>query len=180
MKKIIILLMLIPTIAFGYDLERDLNTLFKYVSQTQEITVDGSIYEVDMRRLLVMTMGIESNFGKDKYHGRVAKSPMQFELSTAEHYVKIIPELRQYLESKIGRKLTFKDRDCIYISYLIYMSKLQHHHKWLTRHKRYFIETGDIEWLVYKVLWNSIKGASTYKKWTYRYGLYYKGGYYEV
>lgn len=173
MKKIFVLFILLSNIVFGYDLERDLNTLFKHVPRIQEIKIDGYVYEIDMQHLLIMTMGVESNFGKDKYKGRIAKSPMQFEMTTAEHYVKIVPELKIYLESKLNRKLTYNDKDCVFITYLIYMSKLQYHTEWLTKYKKILHNTGDVEWLVYKVMWNSIKGASTYNKWKYRYSLYY-------
>lgn len=48
------------------------------------------------------------------------------------------------------------------------MSKLRYHKNWLDKYYNFFLETGDTEWLVYKVLWNSIKGKSNYNTWNIR------------
>lgn len=48
------------------------------------------------------------------------------------------------------------------------MAKLRYHKGWLDKYYNFFLETGDTEWLVYKVLWNSIKGKSNYNTWNIR------------
>lgn len=174
MKKIILLgMLLLSFISHGYsvdNLSKDLDTLFTIVSNEQELQVDGVTYKLDIRHLLEMTLQIESRFGQDKYGGRIAKTPFQYEPTTAEHYVKIMPELKKYIEDKLERKLNLYDnKDCVFVAYIIYMSKVQHHKKWLDKYsKTYFRKSGDLEWLLYKTLWNSVKGHSTYKKWKQR------------
>lgn len=169
MKKIIIagLLFCTSIIASGYsqkNIERDLNKLFTIVSETQELSIEGVTYELDVRELLEMTLQVESRYGKDKYTGRYAKTPFQYEEPTTKHYMKIMPELKKHIEYKIGRKLNmYKDSDSVFVAYIVYMGKIRYHKNWLDKYaKTYFRKSGDLEWLVYKVLWNSVKGQSTY------------------
>lgn len=165
MKKIkyLILGLLLSASAFGFEIPR-----------YQEIMVKDEIVEIDMHRLLALTQMVESRGGKDPYHGRVAKTSFQYEMETAEHYVNLVPEFRSYIESELGRELKFgSEEDAPYIAYIIFMAKLQYHRGWLDKYYKYYKETGDIEWLVYKVYWNSVKGASTYKKWNQRIAEYH-------
>lgn len=174
MKKLIIALMIIiGTTTFGKltpkQIDRDIERLFKIVSPIQELNVNGNIMEIDLKRLMRMTAMVESRFATNKYSGKIAKSAFQYEMATANHYVGIVGELKNYLETEIGREISLtNDNDCVYVTYLIYMSKLRHHRGWLDKYYTLFRETGDIEWLVYKVLWNSVKGATTYNKWQNR------------
>lgn len=172
MKKIILLLTVITTLSFGYSPEqihKDIDTLFTFVSDTHEIRINGNLYEVDMRELLLQTARIESNFARDKYTGQVGKTFMQIEEKSALWYLGKAPELKKYLEECLGREIKWdRDEDAVFTAYIFYHSKLLKHYKWLDRfsHTKYF--TGDIEWYVYKIFYNSTAGASTYKKWLYR------------
>lgn len=123
-----------------------------------------------MRYLLLMTAQIESSFGRNKYNGRYAKTYMQLEEDSARHYVKIMPELKNYIEKNLGRKLQFNtNKDAVYIAYILYMSKIQHHYKWIDKYKyRLYNQHHDVEWFIYKLFYNSVKGASTYTTWVKR------------
>lgn len=149
------------------QIDNDIKTLFKIVNSKQDLRIKEKFYIIDLQHLLEMTAQIESRYGKDNYKGRIAKSPFQLEEDTAHHYIKIVPELKAHLEGSLGRKLKVEnERDCVYNTYLVYMAKLRYHKQWLDKYSK--LSNDDVEWLVYKVLWNSVKGASTYNKWKQR------------
>lgn len=179
-NKMLILFFTVFSLSFGgkYPVEnihRDIDTLFEIVSDTHEIRVGNHDLKVDVRRLLLQTAMVESNFARDKYKGRVAKTYMQIEEKTAKWYLSQVPELREYIEERLDRKLVwYKDRDAMFVAYLIYMSKIRTHHSWIDkyRHSKHF-QHGDIEYFVYKLFFNSIKGASTYSRFVSREKEYY-------
>lgn len=139
------------------------------IPATQDILISGEVKQINMERLLDMTQMIESRGGKDNYKGRVAKTSYQYELETVNHYLSLIPDLKAYVESELGRELdVHSEDDARYVAWLVYMSKLQYHRAWLDKYNKYYKQSGDIEWSAYKVLWNSVKGASTLNKWRQR------------
>lgn len=139
------------------------------IPRTQTLEIGGEIHHINIDRLLDLTRQIESRGGKDNYQGRYAKTSYQYELDTVQHYLSAVPELKSYVEERLGRKLNIlSEKDARYITWLVYMAKLRYHKSWLNKYYTYYLETGDTEWLIYKVLWNSIKGKSTYKKWQQR------------
>ena len=174
MKNIIILLsLLVYNSVFSnmsvVDIDKDINNLFRIVNQYQDIRIEDEFYSVDMKRLLQMTCMVESRYATNNYKGRVAKSPFQYEMDTATYQVKQVGLLKDYLESQLGRKINVNnEKDCVYITYLIYMSKFRFHFNWLEKYSYKYFNNKDIEWLCYKILWNSTKGATTYKKWKER------------
>lgn len=176
----IILFFIISINLFCYpikNIKNDINKLFTLVDKEQQIIIDEQLYVVDMKRLLWLTAGMESNFGRDKYTGRVAKTYMQLEPKSAEHYIKIIPQFRFYLANELNRNINIqKNSDAMYVTYLFYMSKIQYHFNWINKYKYIFYETNDLEWFIYKLYFNSIKGQSTYKKWKYRENILIKEG----
>lgn len=160
MKKFryLLLSVLISTTGFSFEIPR-----------YQDIVVKDEVVRIDMHRLLDQTQMIESRGGRDVHRGRVAKTSYQYEIQTAEHYVNLVPELKSWIEEELGKTLKFNcEEDARNIAYLIYMSKLQYHRDWLDKFDRYYRETGDVEWAVYKIYWNSIKGATTRRKWNQR------------
>lgn len=173
MKKAIITLLLLSQVVLGKtkgEIDRDIEKLFSITSKTQQLQIKYDIVNVDLERLMRLTTMIESRYGTNTYKGRIAKSPFQYELDTARHYISVVPELKSFLECELGRQINVDNEDdCVYITYLIYMSKIRHHKNWLDKfYNKYYKNSKDAEWLVYKVLYNSIKGASTYKKWKQR------------
>ena len=168
-KRLILLLGLISTLCFGYkypveDIHKDVDTLFTLVSDTHEVNINGSILQLDLRRLLLMTAMVESNMARDRYRGRVAKTYLQIEETTAKWYLSQVPELRRYIESRLGRRLVWnKDKDAMFVSYLIYFSKMKAHPHWVDkfRKSKHFVD-GDVEYYIYKIYHNSILGATTY------------------
>lgn len=177
-KISILFLLLIRLTTFSqYPIEnihKDLDKLFTIVSESHEVKIGNHIYEVDMRTLLIQTAGMESNFARDKYSGRVAKTYLQIEEKTAKWYLSQVPELKTYMEIELGRKLIWnKDEDAIFIAYILYMSKVQQHTSWLNKFRKSKYFTGDIEWYMYKIFHNSIKGKSKYKKWKFRANQYF-------
>lgn len=172
MKKIIMLLLIISSLAFGKSVEsinKDIDKLFTIVNQYQDIKLKGEYLRVDLKELLKLTAQVESRYGRDNYKNRVAKGVFQYEMATAIYYVKQVGILKSYIEEQLGRKIDVNNEDdCVYITYLIYMSKFRFHFDWLNKYYSYYSETNDIEWLVYKVFWNSIKGATTREKFIQR------------
>lgn len=166
-KRIVVLVLFTQTLFAG--ISSDIDRLFTIVNDKQEIIIKDSIHTIDLRRLLQMTAMIESRYGTNKYDGRIAKTPMQYELSTADFYTDYMSELTNYMTKEFDTPYSAsQELTGIFHSYIIYMGKLQLHHKLLDRYYHYYSDTGDTEWLVYKVLWNSIKGKSTYDKWKQR------------
>lgn len=150
------------------------STLSAFEIPAQDILISGDVKQINMERLLDMTQMIESRGGKDNYKGRIAKTSYQYELETVNHYLSLIPDLKAYVESELGRELDlYSEDDARYVCWLVYMAKLQYHRNWLDKYNEYYNQSGDVEWAVYKVLWNSIKGASTFKKWRQREVEYY-------
>lgn len=173
MKKAIITLLLLSQVVLGKTkegIDKDINKLFSIVSKTQQLQIKDDIVNVDLERLMRLTTMIESRYGTNTYKGRIAKSPFQYELDTAKHYISVVPELKKFLEDGLNRKISVdNENDCVYTTYLIYMAKIRYHKNWLDKfYNKYYKNSNDAEWLVYKVLYNSIKGASTYKKWKQR------------
>lgn len=178
-KKIIMSIFLISTISFGYKypvekIHKDIDTLFSIVSDTHEIKINNNVLKLDMKRLMLQTAMIESNFGRDKYRGRLAKTYLQIEEKSAKWYLSQVPELRDYIEDNIGRKIKWdRDSDAMFTAYLIYMSKIQQHGNWIDKFRKSKHFVGDLEYYVYKLYYNSIKGASTYSKWVKRENEYF-------
>ena len=173
MKRIIILLLIVSSVLHAKmtpkDIDKDINNLFKIVNQYQDIRIKDEFYSVDLKRLLQVTCMVESRYGTNNYKNRIAKSPFQYEMETATHYVKHVSILKGYLESQLGRRININsEKDCVYITYLIYMSKFRFHFEWLEKYSDKYFDNNDAEWLVYKIFWNSIEGATTYKKWKER------------
>lgn len=138
-----------------------------YALPNQEIIINNHIYTINMDLLLDMTAMIESRNGRDNYNGRVVKTYMQIEEETYKFYSNKVPEFKQYIEEKLGRKLIWdSDRDARYNAYIIYMGKMQTHSHWKDKLIKHF--NGDVEWYIYKIYYNSIRGKSTYKKWQQR------------
>lgn len=174
MKKFVtVLFMLIGLNTFGYSIDRinnDIHMLFDHygLPRTQNITIDGKQYELDWSRLLILTAGVESNFGQDNYSGRVAKTFMQIEEDSYKHYLKVLPATRDKV-AEYTNISQLKDSNAIAIAYVFYLSKMFHHSKWINLHKDIFYKSNkDVEYFVYKLYFNSIKGKSTYSKWIYR------------
>lgn len=173
MKKIIILLLIISSGLFARmstkEINKDLENLFKIVNQYQDIRIKDEFYSVDMKRLLQMTQMIESRGGRDNYLGKIAKTSYQIEEETLNHYIPLVQDLKYFLEKELDRPLIFgKEDDAIYYAYLLYMAKIRFHKNWIDKYyDKYYVDS-DVEWLIYKILYNSIKGKSTYKKWKER------------
>lgn len=171
MNKILIFILLSFQI-YCYPVNKiknDIETLFTFAEPIYEITIDKKIYQVDLKRLLWLTAGMESNFGKDKYSGRIAKTYMQLEPESAKHYIKVFKSTKIHVENNINRQLTtYYDKDAMYVSYILYLSKLHYHKNWIDRYKYIYYNTNDIEWFVYKLYYNSIKGKSKFTMWKYR------------
>lgn len=172
MKKLIILFIILFNVSFSYTVEEinaDIDKLFTFVSDTHDIKINNEIKTINLRELLRMTLMVESNYGRDNYKGRIAKTPFQLEPNTGKHYKNIVPELKTYIESCIGRKLNhLKDRDSVYVAYIIYMSKFTHHRSWVDKFSKSKYYNHDNEWFIYKIYWNSIVGATSYSKWEKR------------
>lgn len=155
-----------------YDIEninKDITNLFNIVSSTQDINIDNEIITIDLRRLIIMTSMIESRMGQDPYNGRIAKTYMQIEENTARHYIVRVGILKEFIESKINRKLQWdKDEDAIYVSYLLYMAKLKFHCDYLQKNFNKYNGKQDYEWAVYKIFYNTKYGSSSYKTWLKR------------
>ncbi len=165
----VMMIMIVCTLTTYAQINQNIDRLFTIVPEKQELIINGNIHTIDMRRLLQMTAMVESRYGTNKYTGRVAKSPMQYEPSTAEYYTDLQPELTKYITEELDAPL-FESHELtgVYVTYVTYMSKIQYHKRWLEKYYKYYRNTGDTEWLIYKVLWNSIKGKSTYQKWKSR------------
>lgn len=180
MYKIILLLMiLLNSVSFSKysyeNIHKDLDKLFNIVSHTHNMRIGSNTYNIDLRRLLLQTAMIESNFGRDKYEGRLAKTYLQIEEKTAKWYLSQVPELKSYIEESLGRELVwYRDDDAIYTAYLIYMSKIFKHNKWIDKYRnsKHFSD-GDLEYYIYKIFYNSIKGSSKYITWERREKEYY-------
>ena len=170
-KKVILIFFTLINLIYSYEKEdiiKDVDKLFSIMSDTHEIRINNYIVEIDMRQLLLSTAMIESNFGRDNYKGRVAKTYMQIEESTAIWYMSKVPELKNYLEEQLGRQLIWdRDEDAVFVSYIIYLTKIQVHYRWIDRFSQTLFN-GDVEWFIYKLYYNSIKGASKYTKWQHR------------
>lgn len=175
MKKILILLIMVVNFNNLFSkttpekLNKDMDKLFNIVSQYQDIKINGELKTIDMRKLLQVTLMLESRYGLDNYNVKHAKTPFQIEKVTGEHYLKINPYLKEYIEDNIGRKIKWnRDNDSVYATYIIYLSKLRYHYDWLDKLYSKVDGNKDTEWYVYKIYWNSVKGASTYVKYKKR------------
>lgn len=146
-------------------IHKEMKTLFSGVSDTHNITINGSTYDIDMRRLLETTAMVESNYGRDSYHNSHAISPFQYERTTVEWAIRVAPELHRHLSHIAGRTLNYrKTEDSVYYAYLIYFAKMRYHRNWLDS----YAELEDVDWDVYKVLYNSVKGKTTFATWKKR------------
>ncbi|MGL5646951.1 MAG: hypothetical protein ACRDDY_03790 [Clostridium sp.] len=167
MKQILFCLIVLSNlVCASQDIDNSLDKLFDIVPQQHEIQYKGKIYEIDMKALLEHTASIESNYGLDNYKkNKHAISQFQYEKQTVVWAMKVSKELVEYFEDQLGCKIDYKSgKHSAYVTYIIYMSKIRYHSNWLTKVK---VE-GDLDWKIYKIFWNSTKGASTYKKWKQR------------
>ncbi|MGL4425073.1 MAG: hypothetical protein ACRCZ0_08330 [Cetobacterium sp.] len=179
-KKTIIGLCVLSSLCLGanykqQDITKDVETLFSIVSDTHEVRIGENVHKIDLRVLMKQTAMVESNFGRDKYAHPRAKTYMQMEEPSARWYVARVPKLKEYIEFSLGRRLVWDDdRDAMFNAYLVYMGKLQTHGRWLDKFSDTEYFTGDIEWYVYKIMYNSIVGASKFERWESRRKEYYK------
>lgn len=167
-KRVILFTALLSTLCFGYkypveSIHKDVDTLFTIVSDTHEVNINGNTLQLDLRRLLLMTAMVESNMARDRYRGRIAKTYMQIEETTAKWYLSQVTELREYIEGRLGRKLIWnRDKDAMFVSYLIYFGKMKAHPQWVDKFRKSKYFNGDLEYFYYKIFHNSILGATTY------------------
>ncbi|MGL5961932.1 MAG: hypothetical protein ACRCZ0_08265 [Cetobacterium sp.] len=170
MIRIFLVFILSGYVSFGFgyskkDINRDLDILFTHVNINKVVNIQGKNYTVNMDKVLRMTAMIESNYGGDRARSKaVAKTFMQIEKKSADFYLKQVPKEKAYLEKRLGRKLIWdSNRDAIYVSYLIYMSKIKTHPKWLDKfaNTKHFSH-GNVNFYIYKLYYNSIKGKTTY------------------
>ena len=166
MRKLLIGMFMVGNMLYSNPIiDSSLDKLFKAVPRHHEIEYDGTMYEVDMRALLEHTAAIESNYGFDRYRNKHAISPFQYEKVTARWSMSVGKELVSYLEEKLGHRIEYGNVEhSAYIAYVIYMTKLRYHRDWLDK----FNVGGELDWKMYKILYNSIEGASTYEKWLFR------------
>ena len=171
--KIIIFGVILCISSYGRGIHNQISLnirkLMTITSQTQSLNVNGKIYEVDMLELLEMTTMLESRYALDKYGDRIAKSPFQYELPTINFAMRYNENLKSYLESRLGHTIDpNNDAHSPYVAYLIYMTRLRHNKVWVDRYERKHSDENDIEWILYKSLYNSTLGKSTYNKWKER------------
>ena len=166
MKKLVILIMVV----FGvYSYGVDFLTRDKIIKDKMVIMIGNEKREINIKRLIEMTQMMESSGGRNRYTGRVAKSSYQYEIATWDHYKRLpmVKDLYENISSMVGHKLDpLKEEDSKYITYILYYAKIFYHHKKIATSK--FFNSDDIEWTIYKELWNSSLGASTYAKWVER------------
>lgn len=169
MFKIICVFVILSYNLFGYNnISADINRLFDIVNDKQEIIIDDITYEIDLKRLIKMTAMIESNYGRDNYKNRIAKTYMQIEENTAK-CINSIPEITNFLEDELNHKIVWNQNEsAIFTVYLIYLYRLKYCFHWIDKYKYILYQTNDVEWFIYKLFYNSIHGHSTYKKWNYR------------
>lgn len=168
MKKMILVLLMVMVCSMAKGvtfIEGD-----RIIRDTVRVKINGEFRNVNIKRLIEMTQVIESSGGLNNFKGRIAKSSYQYEMATVDHYKKLplIKDIWNNIEDELGRKLNpLKEEDAKYVTYIIYFAKI-YYHKNLLLNNKFFEETGDVEWCIYKTLWNSSKGASTYEKWVQR------------
>lgn len=161
------LLLAINTFCYSVvDIKKDVDNLFKIVPENYIIIRNGKQEVIDMRYLINMTSMNESFYGRGSYKGRIAKTHMQIEELTYNHYVPLVSEPKIEIEKSLGRKLCLRDEDAVYIAYLVYIAKIKYHYDWLDKLQRYY--RGDIEYYIYKIYFNSTTGSTTFSMWNRR------------
>lgn len=146
-------------------IDDSLDRLFDIVPRHHEIEYNKTLYEVDMRALLEHTAMIESNYANDNYVNRHAISPYQYEPNTYKWGLLVSKDLVEYIESELGYSIDPKNPEhSSYVAYIIYMSKLRYHRNLLDKFDVY----GDLDWKIYKILYNSVNGASKHSTWIRR------------
>lgn len=167
-------LLILSSLTFAYtpeQIDKDLDLLFLFVPLTETVKVQDKEIEIDMRKLLEATARLESRKGTNNYSGRVAKTYMQYEISTINTYSSTYTyyKNRSLCEYYLLEPLNLDDdRHAVFIAYVLYMTKLHYHQKLLANTYTKYHGSEDPEFWIYKVLWNSTKGASTFKKWKHR------------
>lgn len=166
MRKIVIGMFVLGKVLMSAPIIDDsLDRLFKIVPRQHEIKYNNNLYEVDMRALLEHTAMIESNYARDKYENRHAISPYQYEPNTYKWSLSVSKDLVDYIEGELGCKIDPNNPEhSSYVAYIIYMSKLRYHRNLLDKFDVY----GDLDWKIYKILYNSVKGASKHSTWIRR------------
>lgn len=167
--RVLVLFLLLAINTFCYsvvDIKKDVDNLFKVVPENYIIIRNGKQEVINMRYLINMTSMNESFYGRDKYKGRIAKTHMQIEEPTYNHYVPLVSEPKIEIEKSLGRKLCLRDEDAVYIAYLVYIAKLKYHYDWLDKLHSYY--KGDLEYYIYKIYFNSTLGDTTFSMWNRR------------
>lgn len=171
MLKKILFFVIISVNLFCYSskkINRDLDKLFEIVPRYYTVVSNDYYFEIDMKYLLQMTAMCESSYGLNNYEGRIAKTYMQAEETTSNHYLGVVPFKKEVIEKVLSRDLNVKkDEDAVFVAYLIYWSKLNYHRNWINLYKDK-IDFNDKHWFIYKLYWNSVEGKATKKQWERR------------
>lgn len=174
--RILFFFLFIFTTCFGYNystvkIEKDIEKLFSIVEDKKSIQVGNTFYKVDMRKVIRMTAMIESNYGRDRANpNSKAKSIMQIEKKSYDFYIKKEVGLKKQLETELGRELVYnRNSDAVFLAYIFYIAKFSTHPTWLNKYKdSVHFKHGNINYYVYKIYYNSIKGATTKTTWDTR------------
>lgn len=151
--------------------ERTIDAYNKYAELTPTIEVIyGGIDPIiiDQHRLMFNLLRVESNFGSSNISGRIAKGVTQIEPDTfnAMYSDRRFIERRMEIEERYKVNLKNYEKDeytNIVSAHAVLEYKVLCNPQWIDIIK--IDNKVDVEWLLYKIYYNSIDGKSTYTKW---------------
>ncbi|MGL5984293.1 MAG: hypothetical protein ACRCZ1_03390 [Cetobacterium sp.] len=169
MKRVLVIFFILFVQVFAEyspkKINKDIETLFKIVPRYEKVEIKGEFHNLDMKKLMQVTAMVESSYGTTSYSRRIPKTYMQMEKRSALHSLSQGEIIKKKIERRLGRNLQWdSDKDAMFVAYIIYTDRLRQNKRWLRLHTRYFVN-GDVEWYIYKVFFNSIKGSATHKLW---------------
>ncbi|MGL4687593.1 MAG: hypothetical protein ACRCVS_02780 [Fusobacteriaceae bacterium] len=171
--KGLIIFLVLNSLSFGMPKLPELEKFEKNTEKTMLFTSEKETVTIDVIRLMRKTIMIESK-GNPKIKHSVAKGIAQIEPATFRgmNRDKNFRPVYKSIEKKYGVNLT-KDWATdtytnIVAGYAVYRWKMSDKPNWWDmRYKFKSLKNNyeDIEWNIYKIYYNSIKGKTTLKSW---------------
>lgn len=174
-KLILILMLSTSVVAVARQPQQEIETIQafnKFTLHTPAIEVmyiDGEAVIVDFNRLMYCLLNVESDFGKANLDNAPAIGVAQIEEDTFNGMIKDrrFRDEVEIIEDRYDVKLKDYNKNeysNIVAAYAVLKYKIFCAPHWMNKLKISY--RSDVEWMIYKIYYNSIDGATEYKKWS--------------
>lgn len=150
-------------------------TYLQFISMTPKIhkfEINGSIIKVDIHHLMEHLINTESDFKITKQEHAFGLCQIEPNTFKAMYIDKRFKERKQEIEKHFNVDLKkYRDDDFtnMVASLAVLEYKIMASPEWYKKFKNKIKNSNQTEWYLYKLYYNSLDGAATYKRWSREY-----------